>query len=63
MPIDTNDPSYLRSLWELLARNRTTKPLFDTERPTRHIEAAYMIMWQRYLKRDSPRAVAVSRIK
>jgi protein O-GlcNAc transferase len=42
------DASYLASIKEKLARNRTTAPLFDTARATRHIEAAYTMMWQRY---------------
>ena len=41
-------PSYLASIKERLARNRTTFPLFDTERSTRKIEAAYTMMWQRH---------------
>jgi hypothetical protein len=29
-------------------RNRNSFPLFNTERTTRQIEAAYTMMWQRY---------------
>ena len=43
-----HEPSYLASIKERLARNRTSFPLFDTERSTRKIEAAYTMMWQRY---------------
>jgi predicted O-linked N-acetylglucosamine transferase (SPINDLY family) len=57
-----NDPSYLRALRERLARNRTTYPLFDTERFARHIEAAYTTMWERYQRGETPNAFAVTRI-
>ena len=44
-----HDPAYLASLRDRLARNKTnTFPLFDTERTTRQIEAAYTMMWERY---------------
>jgi predicted O-linked N-acetylglucosamine transferase (SPINDLY family) len=42
-----------------LARNRETYPLFDTARFTRHIEAAYTTMWQRYQRGDPPKAFVV----
>jgi predicted O-linked N-acetylglucosamine transferase (SPINDLY family) len=58
-----NDPSALHALRERLARNRTTHPLFDTKRFTRHIEAAYATMWQRYLSGEPPKAFAVDRIE
>jgi hypothetical protein len=45
-----------------LARNRGTHPLFDTARFTRHIEAAYTTMWQRYQNGEPPRAFAVGSI-
>jgi predicted O-linked N-acetylglucosamine transferase (SPINDLY family) len=44
----------LAGLKERLARNRTTYPLFDTERAARHIEAAYVTMWQRYQGGEAP---------
>ncbi len=40
----TRDPSRLKSLREKLAANRNSKPLFDTERFRRNIEAAYVQM-------------------
>ncbi len=43
-----HDPAYLSSLKERLVRNRNSFPLFNTERTTRQIEAAYTMMWQRY---------------
>ena len=42
------DPSHLASIKDKLARNRAAAPLFDTAGTTRHIEAAYTMMWQRY---------------
>lgn len=53
---------YLAALKERLARNRVAYPLFDTERSARHIEAAYVTMWQRYQKGERPQPFAVDRI-
>src|SRR5207244_4519768 len=36
----------LSAIKEKLERNRQTHPLFDTARFTRHIEAAYITMWE-----------------
>jgi predicted O-linked N-acetylglucosamine transferase (SPINDLY family) len=38
----------LQSIQEKLARNRLTKPLFDTPLYTKHLEAAYEAMYHRY---------------
>ena len=38
----------LRRIQEKLARNRLTTPLFDTPLYTKHLEAAYEAMYQRY---------------
>jgi len=57
-----NDPDRLRALRARLALNRTTHPLFDTARFTRHIESAYTTMWRRYQRGEAPQAFAVSRI-
>jgi predicted O-linked N-acetylglucosamine transferase (SPINDLY family) len=43
-------------------RNRDIYPLFDTTRFTRHIEAAYVTMWERYQRREKPQAFAVALI-
>jgi predicted O-linked N-acetylglucosamine transferase (SPINDLY family) len=48
------DASYLASVKEKLAHNRQTFPLFDTERVTRQIESAYIVMWQRYQSGEMP---------
>jgi predicted O-linked N-acetylglucosamine transferase (SPINDLY family) len=41
-------PERLAALRRKLAANRTTQPLFDAARFTRHIEAAYLKMQERY---------------
>ena len=56
------DPAELRRVREKLARNRSTHPLFDTARFTRHIEAAYTAMWRRYQSGATPQTFAVDRI-
>jgi protein O-GlcNAc transferase len=40
-------PEKLSAIKDKLARNRLTTPLFDTERFTRHLEAAYMAIYER----------------
>jgi protein O-GlcNAc transferase len=55
------EPSFLASVKTKLKRNRNTYPLFDTPRFTRHIEAAYATMWERYQKGQAPKAFAVNR--
>jgi len=42
-----------------LRRHRNAYPLFDTDRFRRHIEAAYLTMWQRYQRGDPPASFAV----
>jgi len=42
-----------------LAQNRDTHPLFDTERFRRHIEAAYVRMWERWQCGEAPQSFAV----
>jgi predicted O-linked N-acetylglucosamine transferase (SPINDLY family) len=53
------DPSLLRRLRDKLRHNRIICPLFDTERYRRHIEAAYMKMWEIWQRGDSPRSFTV----
>jgi protein O-GlcNAc transferase len=55
-----SDPSCLQALKAKLVRNRDTYPLFDTARFTRHIEAAYVTMWERYQRGEKPQAFAVA---
>jgi predicted O-linked N-acetylglucosamine transferase (SPINDLY family) len=54
------DPAQLAALRQKLAINRTTYPLFDTERFTRHIEAAYTTMWERSRRGEPPQSFAVA---
>jgi predicted O-linked N-acetylglucosamine transferase (SPINDLY family) len=56
------DPALLASLRQKLARNRDNHPLFDTERFTRHIEAAFTVMWERAQRGESPQSFAVEPI-
>ncbi|MDG4555309.1 MAG: tetratricopeptide repeat protein [Candidatus Competibacter sp.] len=43
-------PADLALLREKLAYNRLRRPLFDTERFTRHLECAYELMWERHAR-------------
>ncbi len=52
-------PTRLHSLRARLAKNRDTFPLFDTERFRRHIEAAYVTMWERYQRGEPPESFDV----
>jgi protein O-GlcNAc transferase len=54
------DPVLLASLREKLRRHRDSYPLFDTERLTRHIEAAYFTMWERFQRGEPPKSFAVT---
>ena len=49
----------LKALRERVAANRAVFPLFDTRRFTRHIDAAYVSMWERYQKGEAPAALSV----
>jgi predicted O-linked N-acetylglucosamine transferase (SPINDLY family) len=42
------DPARLKALREKLESNRLTTPLFDSALFTKHIEAAYTMMFERY---------------
>jgi predicted O-linked N-acetylglucosamine transferase (SPINDLY family) len=54
------DPELLAAIKQKLARQRASYPLFNTERFTRHMEAAYTAMWQRYQQGEPPQSFAVS---
>jgi predicted O-linked N-acetylglucosamine transferase (SPINDLY family) len=58
-----SDFSALRDLRERLAQNRLSSPLFNTERITRHLEAAYLQMHERAVSGEAPAAFAVSPIQ
>jgi predicted O-linked N-acetylglucosamine transferase (SPINDLY family) len=53
------DPALLSSLRQKLARNREAFPLFDTARFARHVEAAYVAMWERSRRGEPPCSFAV----
>ena len=53
------DAQLLAGIKAKLARNRSTHPLFDTDRFRRHIEAAYITMWERYQRGEPPASFAV----
>jgi predicted O-linked N-acetylglucosamine transferase (SPINDLY family) len=58
-----HEPSLLAAIKGKLARNREVHPRFDTARFTRHLEAAYTTMWQRYQRGEPPAAIAVESIR
>jgi predicted O-linked N-acetylglucosamine transferase (SPINDLY family) len=53
-------PALLSELRTRLADNRTTHPLFDTDRFSRHIESAYVTMMERWARGESPASFTVS---
>jgi predicted O-linked N-acetylglucosamine transferase (SPINDLY family) len=53
------DTVFLASVKEKLARNHHIYPLFNTQRTTLHIEAAYRTMWERYQRGEPPASFAV----
>ena len=54
------DPDRLAGLRAKLAQQRTTMPLFDTERQRRSIERAYREMWRRHEQGLPPAPFAVA---
>jgi predicted O-linked N-acetylglucosamine transferase (SPINDLY family) len=56
------DPALLQSVRRKLADNRLTQPLFDTDRFRRHIEAAYVIMWETWQRGEAPSGFSVTPI-
>ena len=56
-------PALLSDVKARLARNRTTYPLFDTGRFSRHIEAAYLTMWERCQRGEPAESFAVQPIE
>jgi predicted O-linked N-acetylglucosamine transferase (SPINDLY family) len=56
------DVELLAGIRAKLAQNRTTHPLFDTERFTRHLESAYLTMWERRQRGEPPAGFAVTAI-
>ena len=52
-------PAKLKALKEKLERNRLTTPLFDTALFTKHIEAAYTQMYERYQAELTPEHIEI----
>jgi len=50
----------LAAIKDKLANNRLKTPLFDTQLVTRHIEAAYTAMYERYRANLPPDHIYVS---
>jgi hypothetical protein len=46
-----------------LEKSRDTCPLFDTARFTRHLEAAYLMMWDRYKAGERPASFSVDAMR
>jgi protein O-GlcNAc transferase len=57
------NPARLSAMRQQLDRNRSTCPLFDTDRFRRHLETAYTTMWETWQRGDSPRSFAVEPAK
>jgi predicted O-linked N-acetylglucosamine transferase (SPINDLY family) len=53
------EPDRLAAIKAKLAANRTTKPLFDTARFTRHLDAAYRTMWEHHRRGEKPASFKV----
>ncbi len=52
-------PQKLAALKRKLAANRAASPLFDAARFTRHIEAAYLAMWERHQAGLTPAHIGI----
>lgn len=57
------EPERLAEIKSKLARNRDTCALFDTPRFARHIEAAYLRMWEIFQRGEPPRSFAVEAVE
>jgi protein O-GlcNAc transferase len=53
------EPALLHSMRQKLEENRTSHPLFDTMRFCRHLETAYITMWESWQRGESPRSFRV----
>jgi predicted O-linked N-acetylglucosamine transferase (SPINDLY family) len=56
------EPAMLQSFRRRLAANRLDCPLFDTDRFRRHIEAAYVTMWENWRRGEGPRSFRVPEV-
>ena len=59
LQLATNPPR-LAGLRDRLARHRDRYPLFDTDRFRRHLEAAYVEMWERAQRGEPPASFAIA---
>jgi protein O-GlcNAc transferase len=57
------NPALLADIKAKLIRNRGTYPLFDTDRFARHLEAAYMTMWEIWQRSEAPKSFSVAPIE
>lgn len=57
------NPAMLAELRRKIALNRSAARLFDTQRFRRHIEHAYLTMWEMHRRGESPRSFAVRGIE
>jgi protein O-GlcNAc transferase len=53
------DTARLAALRAKLAQNRDSHPLFDTDRFRRHVEVAYVRMWEMWQRGERPQSFAV----
>jgi len=56
-------PKLLSGIKAKLQSNRTSYPLFDTDRFRRHIESAYATMWRRHQRGEPPASFSVPPIR
>ena len=57
-----DDKAALRAIRKKLVEKRTTMPLFDTARFTRHLEAAFIGMVEKTRRGEAPKGFAVARL-
>jgi predicted O-linked N-acetylglucosamine transferase (SPINDLY family) len=57
-----SEAGLLKSLRARIEQNLRTRPLFDTERFKRHIEAAYAKMWDMQQRGEAPRRFSIASI-
>jgi protein O-GlcNAc transferase len=50
----------LASIRAKLAAHRMTEPLFDADRYTRHLEAAYLAMAERHQRGEDPAPITIA---
>jgi predicted O-linked N-acetylglucosamine transferase (SPINDLY family) len=53
-------PEILGGLKAKVRERRHTSPLFDAARFARHLEAAYLAMWDRYARGEAPAAISIT---